>query len=227
MDLDKVVENTQKLYSVRNTDQPLQLKVRSVLCLCPPCISDHGTCENSLQTDPWKLVTLIPSKGTNMNKHKKHPKPQKTHQEVNTEEICDVSAEERREDVLDDTDSVKTVSYTGLDLSDEEIEEDDITFEIHDENEDELRNTEEKKKKREVTKTMQGTNSKENVTDIVTDHVTDNMQQNVQQPCSWVSVSKEITEEDFLSSDSMPELSQEDNNIEIFYMCQRHSKEFE
>ena len=73
-DLDKAVENTQKLYSVCNTDEPLQLKVRSVPCLCPPCIQDNGPCENSAQTDPWKLVTLIPSKGSNKNKYKKCPR---------------------------------------------------------------------------------------------------------------------------------------------------------
>ena len=70
-DLDKAIENTQKLYSVRNTDQPLQLKVRSVPCLCTPCIQESGQCENYSHTDPWKLVTLIPSKGSN----KKNPGP--------------------------------------------------------------------------------------------------------------------------------------------------------
>ena len=53
-DLDKAVENTQKLYSVRNTDEPLQLRVRSVPSICTPCILNIGTCENSSHTDAWK-----------------------------------------------------------------------------------------------------------------------------------------------------------------------------
>ena len=67
-DLDTHVEKTQELYSVRNTTQPLQLKVRNVPCLCIPCIKDEGQCLNSEFTDPWRIVDLIPLKGSNPRK---------------------------------------------------------------------------------------------------------------------------------------------------------------
>ena len=40
--LDKAVEHTHQIYSVHNMSEPLKLKVRSVPCLCPPCISETG-----------------------------------------------------------------------------------------------------------------------------------------------------------------------------------------
>ena len=53
-DLDKAVEGMHDIYSVRNTSQPLELKVRHVPCLCPPCITENGEiCHNHAQTDPW------------------------------------------------------------------------------------------------------------------------------------------------------------------------------
>ena len=53
-DLETAVEGTHDLYSVCNTIEPLKLKVRSVPCLCPPCLKDDGqTCLNKHFTDPW------------------------------------------------------------------------------------------------------------------------------------------------------------------------------
>ena len=74
--LEKAVEGTQSFYSVRNTSEPLKLKVRTVPCLCDPCIEDNGTqCQNSHYTDPWKEVSLIPAKGGSKKKHKKRTHP--------------------------------------------------------------------------------------------------------------------------------------------------------
>ena len=74
-DLETHVDHTQNLYSVRNTSQPLQLKVRCVPCLCPSCIKDEGECYNSEHTDPWRIVNLIPQKGSNLRKYAKRKRP--------------------------------------------------------------------------------------------------------------------------------------------------------
>ena len=61
--LEKAIPGTMSIYSVRNTPNPLELKVRNIPCLCPPCIQDNGLpCENSLYTDPWRKVQLIPER---------------------------------------------------------------------------------------------------------------------------------------------------------------------
>ena len=74
-DLDKPVDKTHDIYSVRNTIEPLQLKVRNVPCLCPPCISEEGDCWNKEHTDPWRVVTLIQEKGANKKKYEKRKRP--------------------------------------------------------------------------------------------------------------------------------------------------------
>ena len=76
-DLDQAVTGTCSIYSMRNTEHPLKLKVRHVPCVCPPCILDNGeVCHNSSHTDPWREVDLIPCKNDNRRKHekRKHPK---------------------------------------------------------------------------------------------------------------------------------------------------------
>ena len=75
--LEKAVEGMQSFYSVRNTPEPLKLKVRQVPCLCKACIKEDGSpCENASYADEWKEVDLIPVKGDNKKKHmkKKHPR---------------------------------------------------------------------------------------------------------------------------------------------------------
>ena len=74
-DLDKPVDQTHDIYSVRNTPQPLKLKVRNVPCLCPPCIKEEGQCWNEEHTDPWREVDLIPEKGSNLRKYDKRKRP--------------------------------------------------------------------------------------------------------------------------------------------------------
>ena len=60
------------MYSIRNTPEPLKLKVRHTACLCPPCIADQSeNCHNSHFTDPWKEVDLLPVKGESRRKHLK------------------------------------------------------------------------------------------------------------------------------------------------------------
>ena len=75
-DLDSHVDKTQSIYSVRNTSQPLHLKVRNVPCLCPPCIRDDGEeCYNKDYSDPWRIVNLIPQKGSSLKKYAKRKRP--------------------------------------------------------------------------------------------------------------------------------------------------------
>lgn len=76
-DLDSAIPGTRTIYSVRNTPQPLQLKIRKIPCVCPPCIKDNGEiCWNINYADAWKLVELKPVCGENKRKHmkRKHPK---------------------------------------------------------------------------------------------------------------------------------------------------------
>ena len=232
--LDKAVENTHRLYSVRNTPEPLQLKVRSVPCLCPPCIHENGQCKNAVQTDPWKLVTLIPAKDSNKNKYKKQPRPDvKNKQRAISEQPQNKQVEST---VWPNTDSETTVSYNGIECSDKEVEDEEITLKIHDEEESkEMDNSDRNQKKKATNSGKSVVHSSEIVTDdiIVTDSVTDNNSKNDNQPqsanskkSSWVNVSEEINENDFLSSDSLEEYPQ-DNDVKIIDLCQRRSKEFE
>ena len=114
-DLDKPVEHTHQIYSVCNTPEPLKLKVRSVPCLCPSCLSHDGNeCLNSMQTDPWQTVNLIPAKGASMMKYQKRKHPD--------QHIID--AQSVNHDVVNA--NGKNISYTPDDIIDEE--NDEITF---------------------------------------------------------------------------------------------------
>ena len=73
--LDSPTEGTQHLYSVQNTANPLELKVRHIPCLCSPCISEDGECLNSQYSDPWRTVKLVPLKGCNLRKYQKRKRP--------------------------------------------------------------------------------------------------------------------------------------------------------
>ena len=70
------VKGTSKFFSVRNTENPLEILSREIPCLCNPCITNHGTCLNSRFTDKWKLQKLEPIKGENIRKHMKRKKLQ-------------------------------------------------------------------------------------------------------------------------------------------------------
>ena len=74
-DLHDPVKGTTKIFSVKNTPQPLTLKVCEIPCLCDPCITDQGNCENSQHADPWRSVNLVPLKGDNITKHGKCKAP--------------------------------------------------------------------------------------------------------------------------------------------------------
>ena len=106
-DLDSRIEGTQSIYSVRNTAEPLQLKVRHVPCLCPPCIRDDGEdCLNGDYTDPWQLINLIPQKGSNLRKYAKRKRPDEN-VETHVEEIAPDSDGDELPDIRVDFD-VKT-----------------------------------------------------------------------------------------------------------------------
>ena len=231
-DLDKAVEHTQTLFSVRNTNQPLQLKVRSVPCLCSGCIRDDGTpCENSGQTDPWRLVNLIPSKGANKNKYKKRPRPdikKSTETEKSSSELLElenlITSNVIREGTEARTDDAAEIHSDDENAVDDE--NDEITFEIVESEDEKSNETTEGKKEntREVAKNDTPVLSDTNVIDKVdvTDNVTDmtSKASDKQHGCSWINVNEEITEQDFISSDS------ESDDVELINVCQRTSKEF-
>ena len=72
-DLHSAVKGTRKLYSVRNTTQPLSLLVRNVPCLCPPCIKNEGVCLNGHITDNWREEKLQPANKSSMHDKRPHP----------------------------------------------------------------------------------------------------------------------------------------------------------
>ena len=75
-DLDQGITGTCSLYSVRNTEHLLKLKVRHIPCLCQACIEDNGgQCTNSSFTDLWRDIDLVPVKGESKRKHQKRKHP--------------------------------------------------------------------------------------------------------------------------------------------------------
>ena len=99
-DLDTHVEGTHDLYSVRNTKEPLELKVRKVPCLCEACIKEEGECLNKEYTDPWKLVKLVPEKGANKRKYQKRVRPDAHLKNAQAE--AQAQATEVEEEISDD-----------------------------------------------------------------------------------------------------------------------------
>ena len=238
-DLDKAVEHTQKLYSVRNTNLPLQLRVRSVPCLCSACIHETGRCENYRHTDPWKLVELKPSKGANKNKYKKRPHPNRKVIDARREEMS--GNKTGGEDATHQMSEIVTesgISYRSGDLSDEDgIEDDEITFEIAEDGPDV--NNDSQNGQTDMTERSDSNSSGSKITNVnVTDAVTDSLTQNAghtststsitncgARNVSWVNINEEIKAQDFMSCDST---SAEDGyEVEIIDLCQEASKEFQ
>ena len=123
----------------------------------------------------------------------------------------------------EDTDSESTISY--IEASDDEVGNDEITFEIHSDEESTTQKSGKKPNTKEIVAKNTRKESTLNIEKNVTDHVTDNqVNDNADKgnKCSWVSVSEEITEADFMSSDSS-----QDKDAEIIEVCERWSKEFE
>ena len=209
-DLDQAVPKTQQLYSVCNTPEPLTLKVRSVPCLCLPCIQDKGVCLNASHTDPWKLIHLIPQKGANRRKYKKCKCPDADRMSnVQTKKANKVSDEQIMTAPLPDKCEVE------VDVnSDDEIPEISIDFDV----------TEELKKCEAVKNTEQKSSSRNlpnRVTDHETDHEADHVQGEplVQKSCSWKNISEEIIVEDFFNSED------KDQDIEIVESTEREPAE--
>ena len=74
--IDKAIPGTRSIFSVRNTEQPLTLKVKQIPCICPHCIKEDGQqCLNFPYSDPWKEVKLCPIKGEGRRKHMKRKDP--------------------------------------------------------------------------------------------------------------------------------------------------------
>ena len=123
-DLETHVDKTQEIYSVRNTPEPLTLKVRHVPCLCPPCINEEGQCLNSSHTDPWRLVNLIPQKGANLRKYQKRKRPDDRIRNAAPETPSD---EEIVQDVAAEQEVEVNVNDQHEESGDEELP--DISFE--------------------------------------------------------------------------------------------------
>ena len=190
-------------------------------------------CENATQTDPWKLVTLIPSKGANKNKYRKRPRPDAkkrsntaTERQNENRSLQDGECEVEVEDAIPEP----LVNETGLDHSDGEVDNDEITFEIQADVEDNCEQTETEKSISTFTENAKILRKHKNqVTDCVTDAVTDQLQDLVVDPpaCSWVNLCEEIHEQDFIStSESLPDLP-ESSDLQVIDVCSRRSKEFE
>ena len=214
-DLDQPVPQTHEIYSVRNTPEPLKLKViRHVPCLCPPCIKEEGTCLNASHTDPWRTVKLIPEKGANLRKYQKRKKPTSTNEvrENNTKGLKSDGISYNQESVPAQSDSavIDIVSSSDNELP-------DIVFE-----DKRNRNKKDKRKKKEKEKKKQDeTNidpNPKNVTDTVTDTVS------VTGCCSWIAPGEEERNTD----DNLEHLNDKcDPNVELIEICERGSKEFQ
>ena len=232
-DLDQAVPQTHQIYSVRNTTEPLKLKVRHVPCLCMPCITEEGDCLNSSHTDPWREVQLIPERGANLRKYQKRklPQPRRNRErkmekeQENTERSECISYNEDQE--------VKGISYSG-DAEQQQQErisfnenENDVEAIIIDSSDGELPDIviEEKLEKRvqakknkknrsnieKNKKPSEGKNAQESVTDTVTDTA-----------CTWMADGEEMNNEEFANIPS----SQLNEEMEIIEICERGSKEF-
>ena len=68
-DLQHAIEGTRQVYSVKNTSDPLKIKIRNVPCICHACIQDNGEkCENYEYADEWREVQLVPKNPHNFKK---------------------------------------------------------------------------------------------------------------------------------------------------------------
>ena len=227
-DLDEAVPGTHKIYSVRNTPNPLTLKVRHVPCLCPPCISEEGECLNKSHTDPWRLVELVPERGSNLRKYDKRKRPDWKHvQEL--QKKC-----EGKEHSMARANSDDGISYeaegeaegpeqSDCDSGDEDLQS--IVFKDSGENK-------EMKEKEDRNVEMSKMEEEKSVTDTVTDTVTEDLEPDahtdvVSEECLWVNSAEEITVEDFLTSGYSTGHEEINDEVEIIEICSRQSKEFE
>ena len=221
-DLDQAVPQTQELYSVRNTAEPLQLKVRSVPCLCPPCIKDEGECLNYSHTDPWRLVNLIPSKGANKRKYQKRKSPFEL-QNARRNEVS-----QSRQPALSVTEPAEPVQEIDADAQTNERETEERSGDVESDGDvlPEISidfNIEEIKKRRRRRALL---NKKSE--NIVTDRVTDSMENEVgNMECRWRNEDEEIIEIGYVGPSSNVQDTEEYQNVEVIDLCAKASKEFE
>ena len=197
-DLDQAVPKTQEIYSVHNTDQPLQLKVRAVPCLCPNCVNETGECENSDHTDPWRLVNLIPERGANKKKYQKRKRPD-AHLIQGSQQEEDGSPHEKADN-------------SNEEESDDELPDIEFDFNI-----EELK---QRRKKRELNRKQPENTPTKSVTDSVTESVTDARERS----CTWAD-SENVEIVHFEENTSLQKATSDD--IEVIDVCERASKEFE
>ena len=211
--MDKAVPKTQEIYCVRNTSQPLQLKVRVIPCLCPPCITDEGECKNSDYTNPWRVVNLIPEKGANKRKYDKRKHPA-AHLDNNQEEAS-ISYSEP----VQSTRSIQEPDSSNHDEveSDEELPDIRIDFDW-----DVLKKKAEERRPARRNQRKKEEKSK-NVTDTITDVVTDDAHGNSIR-CSWIN---ETEAEEVAKFNDLCQEKEDNSDSELLKLCQQKSKELE
>ena len=127
-DLEKAIKGTRSVYSVKNTPDPLKLKVRNVPCLCPPCLSNNEEdCLNSEHADPWREVTLEPKNKSSFTK-KKQPYQQVSNESHNPfqHEETEEEVEEEQYNYENDSIVINSQQDSGNEGEDEEECEDFI-----------------------------------------------------------------------------------------------------
>ena len=129
--LDEAVTGTRKIYSVRNTKEPLKIKIRNVPCLCRACIEDCGDeCQNAAYSDPWTEVNLIPVKGKSKLKYLKRKDPRlvsnrKGNENISKEELVEQMAVQDNEITDSDDEIIPLIAVD--DDADEQEETIDLT----------------------------------------------------------------------------------------------------
>ena len=214
-DLDQAVPQTHQIYSVRNTAEPLQLKVRNVPCLCPPCIKGDEDCWNKSHSDPWRLINMVPERGANLRKYQKRKHPEgkvpkaKAKAPPEKPAIC--------------------ISYNEqIDISSDDEDLESIVFEETNDGKGDKHDNNGRVKSNEQKNKAKKKNSKRNVTEaeFVTDTVTDTQSVTANGRCTWVNPSEEIIVEDFIPESKKKTEQLESEDIEIIEVCQRASQEF-
>ena len=211
--MDKAVEKTHDIYSVRNTTEPLTLKARHVPCLCLPCITENGECLNQSHTDPWKLVHLKPEKGANLRKYQKRKRPDSNYvprqtvaegngfgNQLHENEIVQMAGERRDEQLPNLSSDDKLPDIVFEPKSRKQKSKNGKSKDI---------NLEKKEKK------------KKGETDNETDTVTDTLDL----LCRWVNYAEEINPDEFLEAlNEIPDKTPIDQDVEIIEVCERRCK---
>ena len=123
-DLTCAVKDTMKLYSVRNTANPLELQVRRTPCTCIGCV-ERGICKNIPHVDEWKTVKLKPKYPNRMYLYEKrwpdscHPVNDDVTDDGDDDEVI-VEDDNPDETIIIDSSSDDQITTITEDFTDEE-----------------------------------------------------------------------------------------------------------